>query len=508
MFTPCKSSSRPSAIANSVLSLALTFVAFSGMHCTNRAVQVAQQSWVEVRTDQLRLIGDVDPSLLIRLGRDLELFRHFLLFDGIARWPDHVAPFTVVVVGSRFSYGVFSADPSIAGRFTVTLRGSYATVNLDAGFNKDDSDQNILFHEYVHFLLAYNSGFFYPSWYEEGFAEYLSTFRVDDEGGVDVGIPSEPRIRQLTRRWIPLQRLFTERPVSYPQAWITVHYLNSSPHRYSQLMEYLTQYNGGLTSDEAFAQAFDLSYKDLQREIRTYYRSGNYPYTHFEPGELAVVDPPDVQILKDEEVLLELGALFLNASEELGTARKLFEKALENDPASARARAGLAAVALASDDLDTAAAHLETALEVDPNSEWAHTLYGNLLIRRADEHNAATKSQLAAELEQARSEYARAIQLDAKVPEPYWRLATTFRGDSSAIEASIKWLESARRLQPLEPRLSLDLASLRVERGQFAEARRLVEGLTDGHGRAARDEARVLLRRLERLELEAKRVEP
>jgi hypothetical protein len=54
-------------------------------------------------------------------------------------------------------------------------------------------------------------------------------------------------------------------------------------------MEYLTLHNGGLTSDEAFAQAFDLSYKDLQREIRTYYRSGNYPYTHFEPGELAVV---------------------------------------------------------------------------------------------------------------------------------------------------------------------------------------------------------------------------
>ena len=267
---------------------ALLVAATVGAGCAHRALKVAERPWVEVKTARVRLLGDVDPAVLVRLGRDLELFHHYLIHAGVARWPERTAPVTIVVVGRNSTYGAFRLAPGIVGWFVPTIRASYAVVNLDAGFEADGIDQNVLFHEFAHFLLAYNQSFRYPLWYEEGFAESLSTFRVDEAGGVDVGLPSEARIRELAEDWRPLRELFEERPIWYPQAWMTVHYLSSTPGRYDQLMKYLALYDAGATSNEAFEQAFDLDYRKLQAEIRKYYWRGEYAYLHFEPGELPV----------------------------------------------------------------------------------------------------------------------------------------------------------------------------------------------------------------------------
>lgn len=454
---------------------------------------------MEVRTDGLRLIGDVDPALLVELGRDLELFRRFVETSDVARWPERVAPFTIVVVGERSSYDAFTSSPIVAGWFAVGLRGSYATVNLDGGFSRDEPDRNVLIHEYVHFLLACNSGFFYPQWYEEGFAEYLSTFRVDEEGGVDVGLPSEPRIRQLAMKWIPMDQLLSQSPPPYAQAWVTVHYLSSHPDRSTQLMEYLRLYDAGLDSTRALAQAFDVDARQLQGEIREYYRRGQYPYVRFEPGALGVVDPPGYRLLEQDEVLVALGALFLNAGQDRGAARKLFEKALEADPSNAESQAGLAAVSLASGDLVEARARVESALALDSENGWAHTLRGHLLLREAMEQERPASSRDASLLE-ARSAYRRAIELEPDVPDAYRGMAMTFRADPAQGDHAIEWLEQAHRLQPLDVRLSLDLAALRIERRELAQARRLLEWVIDGHDREALGEARSLLRQLNRLE--------
>ena len=89
----------------------------------------------------------------------------------------------------------------------------------------------VIFHEFSHLLLR--SVFAdAPLWFNEGLAEYYSTFEVPSNRRADIGKPSVTNLRLLQSRRLPFGRFFaidrhspeytkdsTDRHVLYAQTW-------------------------------------------------------------------------------------------------------------------------------------------------------------------------------------------------------------------------------------------------------------------------------------------------
>ena len=74
--------------------------------------------------------------------------------------------------------------PQSAGFFSLGQRRNYAVIN---GKNRDLDAADVLFHEYVHYVLRNENALAYPAWYDEGLAEFLSTVRVREDR-VEMGL--------------------------------------------------------------------------------------------------------------------------------------------------------------------------------------------------------------------------------------------------------------------------------------------------------------------------------
>src|SRR5690606_30540123 len=96
-----------------------------------------------------------------------------------------VPPVKILAVEGRSNSRKIGMPDYWGGVFSQNQNGSYAIANIHnyrMNSKKSNWGKTVLFHEYVHYAMA--STFdrkYYPIWYSEGIAEYLSTFRYDDQ---------------------------------------------------------------------------------------------------------------------------------------------------------------------------------------------------------------------------------------------------------------------------------------------------------------------------------------
>src|SRR5688572_15516748 len=211
----------------------------------------AHAEWRELRSDHLRVIGDVSATRLRDVALRFEQFRDVVmeLLPAAARVAS--APVVVIVFPDARAYRPFM--PVANGR-TVPVDGffvdgadvNYITMNLEAG----ERAFPIVFHEYSHFLL--NNAFpRAPLWFHEGLAEYFSTFEVTADGQrVVVGKPVARHVALLRTRRLSLPQLFAidqtskqytqdgpERDLLYAKSWAVVHHArHAKPARFEALV--------------------------------------------------------------------------------------------------------------------------------------------------------------------------------------------------------------------------------------------------------------------------------
>ncbi len=144
----------------------------------------------------------------------------------------------------------------------------------------------LLLHEYTHLIVANVGGVRYPTWYNEGLAEYYSTIRVVGSD-VQLGrVPSQDVVAAADyAHWIPWDELFAgdifrtrDDPErlhrAYAQAWTAVHYLqlHSAPDRMLQLESYLAATSGGADPVESFRSSFGLTIQEFNKLLRDHMR--------------------------------------------------------------------------------------------------------------------------------------------------------------------------------------------------------------------------------------------
>lgn len=168
------------------------------------------ETWVEVKSDHFLLRSDAGEDKAVALVRDLERFRAAVSFvAGIdfTAVPDR--PLTIFAYRRSADYVRRLQAQGSAGFYHTDPDGDVAALTIEDGDKSWQlTGRQVIFHEYTHHLLHHFSPYIYPTWYDEGFAEYLATMEFDGDRA-KIGAPPIYRFLALKRagHWLPLREL-------------------------------------------------------------------------------------------------------------------------------------------------------------------------------------------------------------------------------------------------------------------------------------------------------------
>lgn len=188
---------------------------------------------LEVKSKNIVFVGDVSETEGRELVKTLEIYRSTILaLTNTKNKPDRV-PLKVYGFRNAKNLQKFTNLRGIAGIYKSGIDGPlFATITDKGSLDPKDFNTQVAFHEYSHHVLHGLSRDNYPRWYDEGFANYLSTFQVKD-GVITIGLPYVQHAKWLkTARWMKAKNVFSaidyyprhgSLTMFYAQSWLYVH---------------------------------------------------------------------------------------------------------------------------------------------------------------------------------------------------------------------------------------------------------------------------------------------
>ena len=390
------------------------------------------------------------------------------------------------------------------GFYQPRASGSVAVVPQSTGPSALDAD-TVFFHEYAHHLMLADIKTPMPSWLVEGFAEFMSTARVNPDGSVALGLPANHRAANLlsARAYqMPIADLLAARPARsggeraslYARGWLVSHYLTFAPQRGGQLQRYLDEYAKGRPAMEAARTAFgDLAV--LEREVDRYLARQSFPALTLSASRLPI-GPVEVAAL---------GAggnaampLFQRLQARVGDRKGAEDAIAARKLAAAYPRDPLVMMTLAeaewvAGDYAAAEAAADRAIALDPKSSEALIWKGRAIFSQAE------KKLPGATFAKARGWFSRANSLDPENPEPllyFYRGYVAEHGKPSP--NAVAALHYAAELAPQDLELALQSALQHVRDGAPQKARpALIRIAQNPHGGERSAKAAALLARLD-----------
>ena len=268
--------------------------------CTAGKINVKRLSkvkWVYLEAENFYVLSDAKEEEAIEIVREMENFKYFLgyiLKHGQNPLPEKVS---VLAAKNQSSFKSIGIPNGYAGLFL----GGYAKsilVRCD-GFIPSSKDKynygrSTVLHELVHLFLHNTSAeFAIPPWYDEGIAEYFSTY-YEKDGNAIVGSVRvmRNRFRSLFKPSGAFKNFDTEslfkttrkemytgnRSIShflsmdefYARSFIVVSYLFGDNSRREKLSNYLSSLKKGLSVDESFEKAFKMTFGEFDQEVDGY----------------------------------------------------------------------------------------------------------------------------------------------------------------------------------------------------------------------------------------------
>ena len=430
--------------------------------CLALSANASAESWIRAESDHFLIYSSVSEAKTISYVKKLEAFRtltNMLLGSGEnasqAKFQIYLLsdPDQIRIVRPNFSRNV-------GGVYFNCAEGSSAYSTAPGYLSDREQNLVILFHEYAHYVMFQHARSYYPSWFVEGFAEYLST-ADPDKNQISVGESSVMRGHTLAQnRWIGFDKILNpkfkangdknedawEIESFYAQSWLLAHYMLSDTARSKALYAYFSALGDGADPIVSWETITGIKVSSLHRVLSDY-RGAMY---------FLNVPVPDyagsaIQITKlaegTEQYILKGSLLTTCPDPALGKATLSSLAAQKSKLVGNRAyRLDLARAHLLYGDLSEAEADLKEMLASSPNDFQANYLLGRIRMAQAENNNGAAKSELT---DQARAFFMtayRANKLDA--PNLYY-LARSFNNkpnfpDTNVLNAA----DSAHRLAP------------------------------------------------------------
>lgn len=456
---------------------------------------VAKDTWTSVRSQNFFLVGNASEKEIRQVATRLEQFRD--VFTKLIKVNFNTpVPTTVVVFKSDSAYKPFKpvADGKmveVAGYFQPGDDVNYITLTPERSSGVENP-YGTIYHEYTHLLVNNSLGPGQaPPWFNEGLAEYYSTFAIEDDRKVYLGRLVDYHLRLLReQRLIPLSQLFAVthyslernkhdvRSLFYAESWALMHYLilGNDGKRLSQLGEFLALTKKGAPTDEAFKRAFQTDTAGMEKELQKYVQAYSFQgrLITFE-RKLEFESQMTSAPLTDAEAEAYLGDLLLHINRPDDAAVRL-QHALELDPTNVMARTSLGMARLRQKREAEAIVHLREAAAAGANNYLAHYYYAYALSRVGVGENGymptGYPADRAAEMQKA---LRKAISLRPDFPESYQLLAWVMLVNGGNPAEGVQLIRQAIALAPGNQHYALVLAQLYLRQEKFEEARRTAE---------------------------------
>ena len=470
----------------------------------------AKDNWLSVRSKNFLLVGNANEKQIRQVGLRLEQFRE--VFSQLFPKAVHTSPVptTVIVFKSDDSYRPFKPNPNVAGYFQPGQDINYITLTTEVRGEQDPF--KVIFHEYTH-LLINNTTPNVPLWFNEGLAEYYSTFEITDDTKVVLGSPISNHVFLLREsKMLPLRTLFNvdeksayynerdKQSVFYAESWALMHYLihGKDGQRVPQMGNFLKLMSENVPLEEAFKRAFAMSFEGMEKELREYIKHDRYPVLTGR-FESKVVVESDMQAAPITEAAAKsyLGDLLFHIHG--AESEAYLKKALSLDPNEPLANASLAMLLLRQGKAPEARKQLEKAAANSANY-LLHYYYAYALSRQGeDEQMVSAFSYETANT--MRAELKKAIELRPDFAESYNLLAFVNLVTGTNIDESIEMLKSVLANSPGKNDVKFMLAQLELQKGDIKSARPLLEQLSGIYNDAeTRQRAQMLLDQLKERE--------
>lgn len=444
------------------------------------AAAPAQAAWYRAASKHFVIYANENPKELQAFAAKLERF------DQAARISMSMADpevgdgnrLTVFVVPTENDVHLIMGNKKAwqAGFYTGRVQGSLAYVPRRTESN-DDPDA-IFFHEYTHHLMMQDLDRPYPEWYVEGFAEFLSTAKFDNDGSVWFGQPLQSRAYSLLNMNPPsfeqlaagLQGKMTDLDLDafYGRSWLLTHYLLLEPKRSGQLARYINAIAKGEPSMQAAKEVFG-NLKQLDGELNKYVTERMLAFKI--GGQRITIGNIDVQPLSAGGAAVIMSRAKVKYGYEGDAAEALAGEvhAIESHyPGDELVESTLAEAELDAGHPEAAEAAAGKALAANPHDTEAMVLKARAIEGKAKDADGDSRKNL---FEQARQEFIAANKIDTEDPEPlydyYWSyLQEGIRPTDNAIAA----LHYASDLAPQDIGVRMNSAIAYVEDGKFKEA--------------------------------------
>src|SRR6185369_12860220 len=471
----------------------------------------AKDTWVSVRTKNFLMLGNASDKEIRGVALKLEQFRQaFTIIFPNARFNTPV-PTTVIVFKSDSSYAPFKPGTNVAGYFQSGPDVNYITLTTEVRGEQDPF--KVIFHEYTH-LLVNNTFSNAPVWFNEGLAEYYSTFSISDDQKVVLGNPIGSHVFQLREnKMLPLKTLlevdqksphYNERnkqTIFYAESWALMHYLIIGKEgKIEQLGKFLELTASNVPTDQAFQQAFGVSFDVIEKDLRNYVKQSRYNIMrgHFDK-KLEIDTTAEATTLTDAEVQAYLGDLLLHSHR--ADAYGYLEKAIKLDPNLAMAHASLGMAYFYEGKIDQAHASLERAVSLNSQNYLAHYYYAFTLSREGPGGGPTIAGYPTGVTDKIREHLAKAIALRPDYPESYSLMAFMSLITKTGIDESIASLKRMLISSPGRHDLTFMLAQLYLAKDDFKQARELFETVIKSNAEEdVRHNAETLLGQLKSIE--------
>lgn len=462
----------------------------------------ADEKWITFETDGVRFISSASPRVTLAIGRDLLRMRAAVAQVTRLRvqtlFPTRVYIFSSERSSRPYLDAVLDVKTDwFTGVFLRRPGGNFILVRSDV-----DSDR-VFYHELTHQFVSSTAGNL-PAWFDEGIAEYYSTFRTVEDAA-HIGRPVGDHVLDLRDQpLIPLREFFAVTRSSpiynegkhtgrfYAQSWALVHYLMTDPDRRARLARFLTLLGDGKSVDDAFSGAFGIQMSEVEKALRAYVRRVSFQYDSYKLADLAIAEVPEPVPMPRDVVLQQLGELLMTSARNTTSAKRLFDEALALNPGNALAYTGLGRVHDAAGRTADADAAYAKAVQLGSRDAEVHLATGwSLWARRPNPES----------YRRVRASFERATEVDPRSSRAWAALGSLYLKNDRERATAIAAFRKSVALDPANDEASHHLIRLLARDGRGDEARKVANAMhARTRERSARTEVTVMLAEVDRFE--------
>ncbi len=454
----------------------------------------AQREWTEVRSKNFYLIGDASEKEIRKVATKLEQFRESFRIIFTKTNLNSSVPTNVVVFRNDSAYrpykpkrGDGKIDNFVAGYFQPGEDVNYITLAVGGS---DDDAYGIIFHEYVHFIMNTNFGKSnVPAWFNEGLAEYYQTFEIEKDQIVKLGRLQNGHLQLLnTTKMMPLETLFSmsnqslaqngnhSRSIFYAQSWALVHFLVQTG-KVDGLGKFLSDYAKGIKPEVAIQNAFQLTYAEMEKQLRRYVSQRSFQYQALTLKEKLEFDKDmKVATLSEGQRRAFLGDL-LYRIDRSDDAEEYLLASLTAEPDNVMANTSLGMLKLRQRKFDEAKQFLERAVRSGKDNYLAHYRLAYLISRSNQDEFGYARDMCREDSVRIRELLAKAIALRPDFTESYELLAFVSLVTNDQLDSAISHLRTALKYQPGNQRYAVRIAEILMRQDKFEEAKSIAEKL-------------------------------